>query len=227
MFRERGFSLSQQRWAPQRAGQYVKYAHKKTVWAHAEKDPEEVVGEMTTEYLATPFDTFSRRKFTFVTAGNEGLHVGFAVRGSGLIMGFHLANKVVKKAYKKSMSPDQQFGFLDMASLMPQDVRQGVDYWTQNDVASLRAYIILNSQNQMAEEFMGNTPFDSLAHHIPVVRITISPANVKDVTLYPFNYWSLRIIPSTTLENAPLHNPEAFSWITLDQGGKDASVSRI
>jgi hypothetical protein len=227
MFRSDVFSQSQKRWPQQRESRFSKYAQKKRAFEHVDRDPGEVVGEMTTEYLATPFDAFYRNKFTFVTAGNEGLHVGFSIRASGMIMGFHLANKVVKRAYKKSMSPEQQFGFLDMASLMPQDVRQGIDYWTQNDASSLRAYIIMNSQGHIAEEFMGIGIFESMTHHTPVVRISASPSNVKEVTLYPFNYWSLRSIPSTSLEGVALSNPHAFSWITLSQGDKEAYVSSL
>jgi hypothetical protein len=142
-------------------------------------------------------------------------------------MGMNVANKVVKRAYKELTSAEEQHGFLDFSGLMPPNARKGVDYWTSDDQAMLKAFLIMNRQTQIDKGFMGKDRFGSLTFHMPIVRVTYSPQNVKEVTLYPFNYWSLRKIPGAALENVALHNVRAFSWITLGIAEKSEYMSSI
>jgi hypothetical protein len=107
------------------------------------------------------------------------------------------------------------------------DARKAVDYWTTDAAAMLRAYLIMNSQERLGTEFIDANPFDNLTPHMPVVTIAYTPGNTTDVTLYPFNYWSIRKIPGTMIGEIPLFNTRAFSWITLDQKTKSEYARAI
>jgi hypothetical protein len=95
-----------------------------------------------------------------------------------------------------------------------------IDYWISDDSAMLRAYLIVNSQEALGGRFLEGNPFDQVTHHMPVVSISFTPANTKEVTLYPFNDWSPRKIVGVMVDEIPLFDSHSFSWITFDEGRK-------